>query len=210
MISNDVNAALDHLVDLHDSLDDWQTPRWATRSLCDWLVHKQHERSICSFAGSLPPIEELWCARWQKYFAAVEPSDVHDYGVGFPVRDYLVGPLPELVDWTITNPPSALAEQFIARALATSRQGVAMIVETAFLGGKGRYERLFSVNPPSHILKIAEAIDKPKGMLCEDDPTAGGHVWLVWMGEMPTRFEWIAPCRKRMERASEYTAPNHP
>lgn len=69
-----------------------------------------------------------------------------------------------------------------------------MIVETAFLGGKGRHERLFSVSPPSHILKMTEAVDTPKEMLYKDDPTAGGYAWLVWMGEMPTRFEWIAPC----------------
>lgn len=210
MISNDVNAALDHRVDRHDGLDDWHTPAWGTRSLCEWLVHKQHER-IDQFVCREPAANRGHMVRsLAEYFAAVEPSDVHDYDVGFPVQDYLIGPLPELVDWTITKPPSALAEQFIARALATSRQGVAMIVETAFLGGKGRYERLFSASPPSHILKIAEAIDTSKEMLCEGDPAASGYVWLVWMGEMPTQFEWIAPCRKRMERASEYTAPNHP
>lgn len=103
MISNDVNAALDHLVDLHDSLNDWQTPGWATRSLCDWLVHKQHER-IDLFVCREPAANRGTMVRsLAKYFAAVEPFDVHDYGVGFPVRDYLLGPLPDLVDWTITN-----------------------------------------------------------------------------------------------------------
>jgi hypothetical protein len=32
------------------------------------------------------------------------------------------------------------------------------------------------------------------------------YCWLVWIdGESPTKFDWIAPCRKRLERADDYT-----
>jgi hypothetical protein len=50
------------------------------------------------------------------------------------VQDYLFGPHAHFshTDWTITNPPFKLAEQFIERALSLSRHGVAMIVRAAF------------------------------------------------------------------------------
>lgn len=204
MISNNATALCS---DLYDRLDDWQTPSWATRSLCEWLAHKQHE-GIDLFVCREPAANRGSMVRpLAEYFAAVEPSDVHDYGVGFAVQNYLTGPLPSLIDWTITNPPLALAEQFIARALATSRQGVAMLVDAAFLGGEGRHERLFVDRPPSHILMFAEPLTTSKEALCQVDSLTDSYAWLVWMGDMPTRFEWIAPCRKRLERASECAAP---
>ncbi|WP_205626469.1 hypothetical protein [Novosphingobium fuchskuhlense] len=143
-----------------------------------------------------------------EYFGTVEAADVHDYGAGFPVADYLWGPVPPMVDWTITNPPFRLAEQFIARAAASSEHGFAMIVRTAFLEGQGRYESLFKVNPPSFVLQFAERVVMHRGRLAPEGSTATAYCWLVWIdGEDDTRFDWIAPCRKRLERAEDYREP---
>lgn len=141
-----------------------------------------------------------------EYFSSVEASDVHDYGVGLPVADYLFGPLPVPVDWTITNPPFRLAEQFIYRALASSDVGVAMIVRGAFLEGVGRYERLFSEMPPSDVLQFSERVVMHKGRLSPKGSTATAYAWLVWIkgSKDATRLRWIPPCRKRLERASDY------
>lgn len=141
----------------------------------------------------------------REYFATVEASDVHDYGVGFPILDYLWGPAPSSVDWTISNPPFRLAEQFIERACQSSRLGVAMIVRAAFLEGQGRYERLFSKNPPSFVLQFTERVVMHKGRLAPEGSTATAYAWLVWIdGESPTELHWIAPCRKRLERVTDY------
>jgi hypothetical protein len=44
-----------------------------------------------------------------------------------------------------------------------------------------------------------------KGKLSAKGSTATAYCWLVWVqGETGTRFDWIAPCRKRMERAGDY------
>lgn len=127
-----------------------------------------------------------------------------DYGVGFPVADYLFGPLPDRVNWTITNPPFRLAEQFIERALETS-DGVAMIVRAAFLEGQGRFDRLFSKNPPSHVLQFTERVVMHKGKLSPDGSTATAYAWLVWADRASdTKLRWIPPCRKRLERAGDY------
>ena len=50
---------------------------------------------------------------------------------GFDVADYLFPTPLAATDWTITNPPFRLAEDFIARALDLSEIGCAMLVALA-------------------------------------------------------------------------------
>lgn len=205
MSQNRSSAVMQQRSEPHDSLDDFPTPPWATRALCEWLQ------------GWWAPLGDYMCREpaanrghmvrpLSEYFASVEASDVHDYGGGFPVVDYLFGLDPPMTDWTITNPPFKLAEEFIARALRTSREGVAMIARSAFLESVGRYERLFSVNPPSHVLQFTERVVMHKGRLAPDGSTASAYCWLVWSNgwDQRTQFDWIAPCRKKLERAGDY------
>ncbi len=205
MSQNTSSAVMQQRSEPHDSLDDFPTPPWATRALCEWLIRNHHltrwEHSCREPAANRGHM--LWPLT--EYFASVEASDVHDYGAGFPIADYLYPGNLGMVDWTITNPPFRLAEQFIERASATSSIGLAMIVRAAFLEGQGRYERLFSRNPPSFVLQFTERVVMHKGRLAPEGSTATAYAWLVWIdGESPTKLEWIAPCRKRLERPSDY------
>jgi hypothetical protein len=194
----------------HDSLDDFPTPPWATRALCEWL-----DQNICDLSGLTcrePAANRGYMVKpLREYFAAVEGSDVHDYGYGFPVQDYLFGFENETTNWTITNPPFRLAEQFIQKALQTSDRGVAMIVRSAFLEGKGRFDNLFSVTPPHFILQFVERAPMCKGKVDPKVSSATAYSWLIWLTdrvEAPdTRLRWIAPCRQRLERASDYELP---
>lgn len=143
----------------------------------------------------------------REFFNVVEASDIFDYGAGFPVLDYLFGPQPKSVAWTITNSPFRLAEQFIARALETSTDGVAVIVRSAFLEGVGRFDRLYSIAPPTDILQFSERVVMHKGKLSAKGSTATAYCWLVWdktQLQNGTRFHCIPPCRKRLERAEDY------
>jgi hypothetical protein len=189
-----------------DSLDDFPTPPWATRALCEVLVRAYG--TLDSMTCREPAANRGHMVRpLREYFDSVEASDIHDYGTGFPVADYLFGPPPASVDWTITNPPFRLAEQFLHRAFETSRMGVAVIVRTAFLESVGRYKSLFTVNPPSQVLQFTERVVMHKGKLSEKGSTATAYCWLIWQqGETETRFGWIPPCRKRLERKSDYEA----
>ena len=204
MTQNRSSAVMQQRVEPHDSLDDFPTPPWATRALCEWIKDR-----------SLPPINCLSCREpaanrghmvrpLREYFDIVFGSDVHDYGAGFPVRDYLFGPRPKNTDWTITNPPFRLAEQFIERALQCST-GIAVIVRSAFLEGVGRHDRLFSKMPPTDILQFTERVVMHKGRLSAKGSTATAYCWLVWQGAIGApRFHWIPPCRKRLERVEDY------
>src|SRR5690606_27365945 len=105
----------------------------------------------------------------------------------------------------ITNPPFRLAEQFIGRMMATSRAGCAVIVRAAFLESIGRYEALFSVDPPAYVLQFTERVVMHKGRLAPEGSTATAYAWLIWMPNVTdTRLRWIPPCRKRLERPSDY------
>lgn len=207
MTQNRSSAVMQSRAEPHDSLDDFPTPPWATRALCERL----HDTSPpWGLTVREPAANRGYMARpLAEYFTRVQASDIHDYGVGFDVDDYLFGPDPTPVDWTITNPPFRLAEQFIERALRTSAAGVAMIVRVAFLEGQGRHERLFSRCPPSAILQFTERVVMHRGRVTADGSTATAYAWLVWdrlFGQLvrAPQFDWIAPCRKRLERPGDY------
>ncbi|RWR31341.1 methyltransferase [Sinirhodobacter populi] len=212
MTQNRSTAVMQRRVEPHDSLDNFPTPPWSTRALCEWISMQAwcDELLLNNMTCREPTANRGHMVRpLREYFASVEASDQHDYGVGFPVRDYLFGPNPEPVAWTITNPPFRLAEDFIARALDTSTIGVAMILRVAFLEGVGRYNSLFSVTPPTHVLQFAERVPMHKGKLTATGSTATAYAWLVWVkAEMgkDTRLGWIGPCRKRLEYAGDYPA----
>ncbi|MFE3839606.1 hypothetical protein [Pseudogemmobacter sonorensis] len=207
MAQNTSTAVMQRRAEPHDSLDDFPTPPWATRALFDhlqgvlWWLHTDSDTCREPAANRGHMVRPL-----REFFASVEASDIHNYGAGFPVQDYLFGPDPAPVDWTVTNPPFRLAEQFIERALRTSRHGAAMIVRTAFLEGVGRYERLFSQHPPRIVLQFTERVVMHKGKLAPKGSTATAYCWIVWTSDHkgPTEFGWIPPCRKRLERAEDY------
>ncbi|SMO98978.1 hypothetical protein SAMN06265173_14824 [Thalassovita litoralis] len=206
MTQNRSTAVMQRRHEPHKSLDDFPTPPWATRALCDFLVTQGHQ--LRGMSCREPAANRGHMVRpLSEYFGSVVASDVHDYGVGFPVRDYLFGPV-ESTDWTVTNPPFRLAEQFIQRALEVSDSGVAVIVRAAFLEGQGRYDRLYARTPPSDILQFTERVVMHKGWLSPDGSTATAYAWLVWDKSahpaLGPRFHWIAPCRKRLEKEEDY------
>lgn len=185
-----------------DGLDDFPTPPWATRALCQRLfpVTGMTCREPAANRGHMvKPLRE--------YFLHVDAFDIHDYGAGFPVKDYLADDDCNLVDWTISNPPFNLAEQFIVRAMRDSIYGVAMFTRVAFLESVGRYERLFKRMPPQLVLQFTERVVLHKGKLAPNGSTATAYCWLVWhmnSTQTGTQLDWIPPCRKRLEKPEDY------
>lgn len=190
----------------HNSLDDYPTPPWATRALCEWLKEMGH--TLDQFSCREPAANRGHMVKpLREYFASVDASDIYDYGVGFPVHDYLSDDPLGMVSWTITNPPFKAAQKFITQALNTSRHGVAVIVRTSFLESVGRYKTLFLDTPPTDILQFTERVVMHKGKLSEKGSTATSYCWLVWRKNArldAPRFHWVPPCRKLLERDGDY------
>jgi len=221
-MQNVSSAVMQQRAEPHDSLDDFPTPPWATRAICEKLEELGYDlatsdvREPCANRGHMViPLRET--------FGHVMASDVFDYGAGFSVQDYLFGPASHFskTDWTFLNPPFRLAEQFITRAIELSRDGVAVLARSSFLEGEGR-ERLFSTPPPSYVFQHAERVVMLRGRLVRagaPDPqninpetgqprkasTATSYAWIVWLkGQTDTRWRRIEKCRLRLERPGDY------
>ena len=205
---NTSSAVMQQRTEARKSLDDFPTPPWATRALLaeirkrGWDLGLTCREPAANRGHMVKPLREQ--------FASVDAADIHDYGAGFPVQDFLFGPMPDQVDWSITNPPFRLAEQFIARMHATSSIGCAVLVRAAFLEGVNRHASLFSRLPPRLILQFTERVVMHRGRLSADGSTATAYCWLVWLrsnaaGCIPPVFGWIAPCRRKLEMTGDYT-----
>lgn len=218
---NTSTAVMQRRVEPHDSLDYFPTPPWATRALCKDLsqffdlADQVVWEPACGEGHMSGPLGE--------YFGDVHTSDVHDYSDVFPeqgrTHDFALpwdGWSPDC-DWVITNPPFRLAEEFIERALSHSSVGCAVLVRTSFLEGIARFNNLFSCNPPFRVLQFTERVAMFKGKLDPNGTTATSYCWVVWLQPeyleryvgadgMKTVFDWIAPCRKALERHGDYPA----
>jgi len=194
-----------------DSLDDFPTPPWATRALCEKI--RKHF-VIPPLTTVLEPAANRghMVRTLREYFYEVEGFDVHDYGGGFPVRDFLSGDVDDLKNrfhWVITNPPYRLAPDFIERAMEIATYGVAVLVRTSFLEGVNRHERFYGGRRvPAYFFQFSERVVMHKGKLSEKGSTATSYGWMIFR-KRPTEetaLRWIEPCRKRLEKPQDYTS----
>jgi hypothetical protein len=142
----------------------------------------------------------------KEYFGEVRCADAYQYGYG-DVRDFLTYPYEtNAVDWIITNPPFRLSEEFVIRSLRVARTGVAMLARTVFLESVGRFNGIFQETPPSKFAQFVERVPMVRGRLDGKATTATGYAWFVWEKGTtePPRLTWVPPCRKKLERKSDY------
>ena len=193
-----------------NSLDFFPTPPWATRALCQHVLARQ-------------PLDVLTC--WEpaagrghmsevlrEYFKTVHGSDVFDYRCNDDVGSFIgsgldVASCPFRPDFIITNPPFNEAEAFVQRALGEAAIGVAMLVRTAWLESRGRYESLFAVTPPAEVALFVERVPMVKGRWDPEASTATSYAWVIWWTPKragTTRLTWIPPgCRDDLTRAND-------
>lgn len=222
-------AVMQRRVEAHDSLDDFPTPPWATRALIEHVIqyayhHQPGTPLVVRMTAQEPCANRGYMARpLREYFGKVIAADVHDYGVGYPVSDYLMNGI-EDAEWTISNPPFRLAEQFIRHSFRNPKwRGTAMLVRSAFLEGGARYRDLFKNDPPAIVAQFVERVIMTKGIVRDPSKvywdeasqkwrrpsTATAYCWLVWHDlarEDETKFVWIPPCRRKLERAGDYAS----
>lgn len=211
MKQNTSHAVMAQRVESADSLDDFPTPPWATRALIEKIIGvdkvngKTCLEPACNRGFMVKPLEE--------YFVKVKGSDIFDYGFG-EVKNFLDGDYDaESFDWVITNPPFKLAEEFIVEGLRVAKEGVAMLTRTVFIESVGRYERLFSVNPPTSFAQFVERVPMVKGRLDKKASTATGYGWIIWQKPKITnspKLLWVPPCRKLLEKNSDYLSHDAP
>jgi hypothetical protein len=189
-----------------DGLDDFPTPRWATRALMERVLPDCDPGAASCWEPTCG--RGYMAATLAEYFASVRSSDIHPFGFG-ETLDFLAAPEEISADWIVTNPPFRLAEEFVRRALRLASVGTAMLVRTNFIEGIGRYGRLFGRMPPAIVAQFAERVPILRGRVDRNASTATGYCWLVWTkaAAPETRLVWIPPCRWDLERPGDYDDP---
>ncbi len=205
-MQNTSHAVMAQRIEPSDSPDDFPTPPWATRGLIEHILDGKDRLSTQSClepacgAGHMAKV-------LKEYFREVRCADAYDYGYG-DIRDFLTYPYEtNAVDWVITNPPFRLAEEFVLRGLRIARRGVAILARTVFLESVGRYQGIFKDAPPTKFAQFVERVPMVRGRLDGKATTATGYAWLVWEkdGVAIPRLMWVPPCRKKLERKSDYS-----
>ena len=176
-----------------DSLDDFPTPPWATRALCEFLraedigLQGQRVREPCANRGYM--VRPL-----QEYAAEVIASDIFDYGAGYAVRDYL-NPMSDLLDGDdddgddlVTNQPYSLSVEFVLEGLRRVPGVCAFFLRSNWTEGAERYHSLFHGNAPTFQLQFSERVILAKGRLLDPD-----RKYRFPIRKKPGQFEWRKP-----------------
>ncbi len=207
-MQNTSHAVMAQRTEARDSPDDFPTPPWATRGLIEHVL--EDKGALAQKSCLEPACGAGHMARVLKeYFGSVSASDAFQYGYG-PQRDFLTYPYEtNSHDWVITNPPFRLSEEFVVRALRVAREGVAILARTVFIESVGRYRALFEETPPTKFAQFTERVPMIKGRLDRKATTATGYAWLVWEKGVESPFPrlmWVPPCRRDLERDTDYPA----
>jgi len=206
MAQNVSHAVMAQRHEKMDSLDDFPTPPWATRALVEHVIGPNDLGSLSCYdpacgAGHMAKV-------LAEYFGEVHATDIFPYGFG-GLLDFVSGETEGKFDWIITNPPFRLADEFVLKSISKSRKGVAILARTVFLESVGRFNRIFSKQPPALVAQFSERVPMVKGRLDPKATTATGYAWFVWKKGLKrsTRLVWIPPCRRSLERPKDYEAP---
>lgn len=199
-------------------LDFLPTQPWAVRAIAEQVIGLDELAGAMVLDPAAGGGDLLWAL--EGLAGSLRAADVADYGIvgvdrhAVPVRNFLTWrpQASERPDLVFTNPPFAAAEAFIDAALAIATRGVVMITRLSFVEGQGRYARLFSKRPPSTIAVFAERVPMFAGRLDPQGRTATSYAVAYWRvgehqigaGAGRTTFQWIAPCRARLERPEDY------
>lgn len=188
-----------------DSLDYFPTPPWATRAVL-------HELIIPTFSMKWFQLSDLialdpcaggghMAAPLREVFEQVEISDVFDWGINPPIRDFTFETIDTLAadgrarpDWIFCNPPFKIAQVFLDRALAIASMGCAFFVRTGWLSGQERYDLVYGPNPPTFVVHFAERVSLIEKAWDPECRGATDYVWLIWIAGMaPQPPVWLRP-----------------
>lgn len=206
MSQNISTAVMQRRVEPPDSLDYFPTPPWATRAFMREILHA-HARPL-RFENIWEPAcgEGHMACVLEEFGVNVLASDVHDYGRGHAVGSFVgegldvIPPWPEC-DWIITNPPFNLAVEFALRAIEEAKDGVALLLRSAWTDGgvsdDGRYNTLFKPHPPTQIIYYCDRVPMVRGRYDPEASSATPYAWFLWeRGEDRRPCAWIEPGAK--------------
>jgi hypothetical protein len=172
-----------------EGADFYPTPPWGTSALLKYVKFDGEILEPCCGTGEMAEV-----LRAGGY--PVIASDLHSRGYG-EVVDFF--DRKDKVANVVTNPPFNIAEEVFEHAYKLARRKVCLLLRTAFLESRKRYELIYRTRRPSILLVFTERLSMyPKGQ----EQNGGGttsYSWFVWDKEVAdgsTHVEWIEPGMK--------------
>ena len=83
-------------------------------------------------------------------------------------------------DWIIMNPPYAVIEPFVIRALEIANKGIIMLARLQFLEGEKRYDAILKDNPPTDVYTYVNRIQCWKDGKEPTGSSAQAYAWFIW------------------------------
>lgn len=162
------------------ALDDYPTPQWVARALCEQLMGGR--KNLKKYSCLEPACNRMYLADtlWE-YFNNVHSSDIGAYGYG-EVRDFLAGSYePNEYDWVITNPPfNDLWLDFALESLRVARRGVALLGPLKYQSGLKRFKKLYQPHPLFTVAASVKRIPFSHGLAGARISQAEDFAWFVW------------------------------
>jgi hypothetical protein len=103
-------------------------------------------------------------------------------------------------DVIIMNPPYSILEPFLIRAIEIAQDKLIVLCRMQVLEGEGRYEKIFTHNPPTDIYQYVDRIQCWKNGEKPEGSSAQGYCWVVWDRKNPTPapvLHWIRRADKK-------------
>lgn len=165
----------DPLTAKYRSLDFFPTPPWASRAGAEMIAALDpHAKTIIEPAAGMGHMADALAETFGKVYA----FDIHDYGRGYQLADWLDPALnwPEH-DWLVTNPPFKHAQAFAELGIQRARRGVALLCRLAFIETIGRYRLMRDMQV---FAPFSERVAMVLGRWDPEIGTATAHAWFVW------------------------------
>lgn len=109
----------------------------------------------------------------------VKSSDLINRGYGQSPVDFLSPSLIRVTDNIVTNPPYALAEQFVRKALQVAQHKVAMLLKLSFLEG-ARRSAMFLSTPLARVHVFSRRLTMTRNGLPMSSGGMIAFAWFVW------------------------------
>lgn len=189
-------------------LDYYATPICETKNILDILNLDFNNKTIlepCCGEGHM--IEAIRSYGQEKNMLfTLMASDFKDRGYNMEEGkiqydlDFLADDYPfSSANIVIMNPPYATLEPFLIRALEIAQDYLIVLCRTQVIEGEGRYNNIFTKNPPTYVYQYVNRIQCWKNGIKPSGSSAQAYCWLVWdkskVGQ-ETILRWIKRSNK--------------
>lgn len=148
----------------------YPTPSWTTYAI---LAREPMEGSILEPACGKGDISKIVDAG-----QAITSRDLYDHGYGETGVDFFKDN--EVFDNIITNPPYALANDWVLHGWNRINKKMILLLRLAFLEGQRRKALIYDVIPPARIWVSSKRITMyPEGKQIAGSSTTA-YAWFVW------------------------------